>query len=239
MLEDVPRHGKDMAPADMLERIGRDDPLILECGCHDGKDTLKFLEAFPNCRIHCFEPDSRPIERIDPPGFYATIGADQRVILNRSAVSDEDGIVKMYRSSGTAPNGKWGDDWDHSGSILRPTGHLDYSPWCTFPDSHQIYVHAIRLDTWLRRQSWREHMGIDFIWADVQGAQGMMIQGAPATLKRTRWLYTEFTPDHKDELYSGEARRAEIEALLPGWELVAIYTENLLFRNCAFGGVTV
>ena len=74
-------------------------------------------------------------------------------------------------------------------------------------------------------------MGIDFIWADVQGAQGMMIQGAPATLKRTRWLYTEFTPDHKDELYSGEARRAEIEALLPGWELVAIYTENLLFRN--------
>lgn len=223
----VDRISHDMRPDEMVARIGRANPVIVECGCHDGRDTAKFLEAFPQCRIVCFEPDERPIERHAPVGFLDRIGEDARVKLIRAAVSDEDGVSMMYRSSGRNPNGKWDyDEWDHSGSICRPTGHLAYSDWCQFPESLQIPVPTVTLDSCLTVEQFPV---IDLIWADVQGAEEKLIRGATDTLSRARWFYTEF---YDSPMYEGQPNLSAIHDLLPGWTLDVIYAgSNALFRN--------
>lgn len=217
-----------MGAEQMAERIGRSDPVIIECGCHDGRDTKSFLDQFPGCSIICFEPDPRPLQRHDPPGFMDRIGDDPRVRLIRAAVGDRDGLTNLWRSSGQPPHKhlQRASDWDDSNSICRPTGHFDYSPWCKFPDDLRLVAPVVRLDTWLETAG---PASIDLIWADVQGAEAMLIRGATETLKRTRWLYTEF---YDRPMYEGQPNRAEIEQMLPGWELRAIYHgENILLEN--------
>lgn len=212
-------HIHDMRPADMVDRIGKSNPVILECGCHDGRDTEQFLAAFPDCSIHCFEPDLRPLLRSDPPGFMCRFGTDSQVLLLNAAVSDTDGRAIMHRSSGTPPGTRWNtNDWDHSSSLCRPTGHLAMSPWCTFPESKQLEVDTIRLDTWLAMHP--QIRSIDLIWADVQGAEAMLIRGADRTLAVTRWFYTEF---YDDPMYENQPNLAELQAMLPEFDLVAVY----------------
>ena len=48
---------------DIAALIGETEPTILEIGCNDGTDTLKFLRVLPQASIYCFEPDPRAIEK--------------------------------------------------------------------------------------------------------------------------------------------------------------------------------
>jgi len=233
-MSEVKHYSGDMTAADMVERIDSPIPLIVECGCHDGRDTEKFLAAFPACRMVCFEPDPRPLFRHDPPGFFDRIPHCPQVQLVQAAVSDRDGFAILNRSSGDPPGACWAGvtDWDHSSSLFEPTGHLDKHAWCTFPEGHRLEVTTIQLDTYMLHIRAPQVHEIDLIWADVQGAEAAMIRGATNTLKRTRWLYTEF---YDEPMYEGQPSLQEITALLPGWELVAIYAGyNALFRNKEF-----
>ena len=218
----------DMAPEEMVERLGRPDPVIIECGCHDGRDTAQFLKAFPECSLTGFEPDPRPLHRHAPaaPGFFDLVPPDPRVTLYQMAVGDSHRTTPLFRSSGTPPGGKWNtNDWDHSSSICRPTGHRSTHVWCTFPPEIVILVPVVPVDSisvCLPR--------VDFVWADIQGAEALMIQGAPHTLRRTRWLYTEYDDV---EQYEGQPDLNAICRLVAplGMHLVATYNKNALFHN--------
>lgn len=206
--------------------IDRDDPVLLEIGCNDGQDTSRFLTTFPRCRMHCFEPDERPLER-----FSRHVSSDDpRVRLCRAAVGDRDGLVTLHLSSGMPPRVReWArvldlKEWDLSSSIHPPTGHLDRSPWCKF--ERTITVPVIRLDTFLTANP--DITRIDLIWADVQGAEADLILGATETLRRTRFLYTEF---YDKPMYEGQPNKEQIQAMLPGWKLLGIYGQNLLLHN--------
>lgn len=224
----------DMAPGEMIERLGpRPDgregpyPIIIECGCHDGRDTEQFLEAFPESYLMCFEPDPRPLYRHDPPGFFDRIGIDPRVTLYEAAVGDHNGTVLLNRSSGTPPGNKWNtNDWDHSSSVCRPTKHLERHPWCTFPARLRMPVTMVTLNLFATRLP-----HLDFIWADVQGAEEKLITGClQKTLSRTRWFYTEFDDSAQ---YEGQPDLTTIRGLLAvvGLKLVATYNYNALFHN--------
>ncbi len=201
-------------------------PTMLEIGSHDGsKDgshTLLFLEAMPGIQLYCFEPDSRPIAR-----FKETIGDDPRVRLCEAAVAGIDGEGPFHASTGKAGHMA---DWDFSGSIHKPTGHLEKSPEIRFKPP--VDVPYIRLDTWLDATLSSKTI-IDFIWADTQAAEGDMITGGQETLRRTRYLYTEF---YNRPMYEGQLKLTEVHWILPGgtdtWELIGIYGgENALFKN--------
>lgn len=199
-------------------------PLMLEIGCHDGSDTVKFLAAMPGMQLHCFEPYQPPIVR-----FKKTIGDDHRVILLEKAVAEIDGKSAFNPSTGKA-GGK--EDWDYSGSLEKPTGHLNRSPEIKFKPP--IIVPSIRLDTWLAELvAWEERVSpVDFIWADVQGAQRRLIAGGRLALAVTRYLYIEC---HHEPLYEGEPTQVELIAQLPGFEPLAVYDQdNILFKNRHF-----
>jgi FkbM family methyltransferase len=180
---------------------------FLELGAHTGMDT-EWIAGLPGVTVHAFEPDPR--NRQEP---------RHNVTLHRAAVAECDGAGRLILSKTG-----WGREWTHSSSIKRPKNHLQRYP-VTFGES--VEVELVALDTFTRRHG----LGlIDFIWADIQGAEGEMIRGGRRTLGRTRYLYTEYSDD---EMYEGQATLGEMLEMLPGFRVVELWPENVLLENSA------
>lgn len=198
------------------QMVGKPDPIILEIGSNDGTDTLEFLRQFPGARVFCFEPEPRAIAK-----WRANV-TDTRAQLFEVALDQTNGESTFHRSGGKPPN-KNVNDWDMSGSLCKPTGHLSYSPWCTFKET--ITVKTICLDGW-----W-EQMGsplIDFIWLDVQGAERRVLVGGAKMLQQTKFIKLEC---HQQSLYAGQPTETELKMLLADWICVGRNHADLLFRN--------
>ena len=96
-------------------------------------------------------------------------------------------------------------------------------PWCTF--DQLIKVKTLTLDTWCKNEGVE---GIDFIWADVQGAEGDLISGGKQALARTRYLYTEYS---NRELYEGQLRLQTLLSLVPDFTIVHRFAADVLLKN--------
>jgi len=202
---------------ELVALLGKDDPLILEIGANDGGHTAFFLELFPRAKIYAFEPDPRASEK-----FQQRLGRDPRVVLEKIAISAVDGEIDFFMSDSIASEHVPGN-WDQSGSIRKPKKHLEVVPWCIFRQT--IRVPTKRLDTWWQMAGFPQ---IDFIWADVQGAEVDLIQGGKQALAHTRYVYTEYA---NEELYEGQIPLREILRLLPDFQLVYRFSGDVLLKN--------
>lgn len=192
--------------------------VIVEIGAHWGFDTENFRSIFPNSRIVCFEPDPRNIDILQK---------KQIAEIYPYAVSDTNGVSRFYLSSGRVPafNNElvMKSDWSFSSSLKKPTGHLQEHTWITFDNS--VDVQTIRLDDFKSLQN----TTVDFIWADVQGAEDLVFSGARELLKRTRYVYTEYS---NKELYENQLNLKELLDLFgPEWRLVHDYGNDVLLEN--------
>jgi len=141
------------------------------------------------------------------------------VHLIEAAVGADSGFVMFNQSPGAEhidPSG-----WDHSGSIRKPKTHLNVWPWVKF--DRQIIVSLIRLD---ERALDNQINDVDFMWADVQGAESDLLVGAQQVLGRTRFLYTEFSDE---EWYEGQINFATLCDLLPSFSLLHKFSNDALF----------
>lgn len=215
-VKSVPKRAGSLTAPEIRDLVGTDAPLILEIGAHDGSSTAEFLRAMPNARIFCFEPDPRAIRR-----HRARLGADSRVTLMPCAIGRAVGSVRFWQSGGFEhlhPDG-----WDHSGSIKKPKGHLGVWPGIRF--DNQIEVPLTTLDVF---HSAIGMPTVDFIWADVQGAEEDLIVGGQKILRSTRFLYTEYS---NEELYEGEINLQGIYDLLVDFTLLSVFEGDVLFKN--------
>ncbi len=178
---------------------------FFELGAHQGTDTA-WMAEIPDVTIHAFEPDPRNHQAPRP-----------NVTLHRAAIADRDGLGSLILSQYG-----WGQPWTHSSSIKQPKNHLQRYP-VSFGAA--IEVELVALDTFSQQHG----LGlIDFIWADIQGAEGDMIRGGRQTLARTRYLYTEYSDD---ELYENQATLRDILELLPGFRVVELWPDDVLLEN--------
>jgi len=189
-------------------------PMILEIGANDGTDTLRLLDCFPDGSIHCFEPDPRAAAR-----WHNTVH-DPRARLHEIAIGAADGTATFHQSGGTYSSI---EDWDYSGSLRAPKAHLEAYPDVTFDTRIDVPVRA--LDSWCA-----EHRigDIDFIWADVQGAERDLIAGGQLALARTTYFYTEF--DNR-EMYEGQWRLGQIHRHLPHHDIAQKWRKDVLFAR--------
>lgn len=193
--------------------ITRDDPTIIEIGANIGTDTLVMSDTFPNGKIYCFEPD---------PDVYLELSDNANTRNNiyayRLAIAETTGKKQFYRSNQKL-----------SGSLHVPIKHLEVYPNVSFTES--IEVNTMSLDDFVRI---RYLDIIDFVWADVQGAEVDMITGGINTFtNKVRYLFTEFS---KVELYKDAPNLNKILELLPSYEVVEVpwqweYDGNVLLRN--------
>ena len=69
---------------------------------------------------------------------------------------------------------------------------------------------------------------IDFIWADVQGAEENLILGGRETINKSHYFYTEYSDR---ELYEGQVGLDWILNALPNFEVVERFSDDVLLRN--------
>ncbi len=216
-----PVTGGTLEGDELVRLIAREDPVIFDIGCNDGTHSNWFLGLFAGARVYAFEPDPRAAK-----AFRSAVRSE-RAKLYELAIAGRDGTAEFHASDGlpdpalarSLPEG-----WDQSGSIRRPgKAHFERFPWCRFERTFPVATR--RLDGWCRD----EGVGaIDLIWADVQGAEGDLIEGGRETLARTRYFHTEY---NDQELYEGQMPLAKLLSMLPEFEVVHRYRWDVLLRN--------
>ena len=210
----IPYYPRDLKANEIRPLVGT-SPHILEIGANNGDTTAEFLAAMPRARVRCYEPDPRPFARLQE-----RFCMDKRVFVANLAIGSVNGRVSFHASHGDIKSKHCHNhDWDLSGSLRKPTRHLERSPEITFSEDSVL---CARLDD-------VEHeIDFDFLWADAQGAQRDIIEGGRATIDRIAWIYCEV---HDQPEYDGEVTLPELCQLLPNHEAVARYAENVLFRR--------
>lgn len=194
--------------------INKENPIIFEIGCADGGDTLEFINTFNDLEIYCFEPEPKNIklvkERINYPKHH----------LFEGVISDVNGELTFNRSRTDNPN-----DLSYSGSIRKPKEHLN--EWSFIKFDEEITVKSITLDKFCEDKNIQL---IDFIWADVQGAEENLILGGLNTLNtKVRYLYTEYS---NKEYYEGQLKLENLLNLMgDNWELIKDFGSDVLLKN--------
>jgi FkbM family methyltransferase len=211
---------------DLKKIINTENPVVVEIGCCEGKDSKTFLEIFEKIRLFCIEADPRNVEL-----FKRYVGVDPRCKLFSTAISNKNGEITFYQSFGPRDQYLQGIgkvERQASGSVRKPKDHLRRHPWCKFNEG--LTVPSITLDSWCDENN-IDH--IDLIWADVNGAEADMIAGAQNAFKFTRYLYTEFGPIGA-EIYEGGITKRAILQLLPNFEEVLVNKNNVLLKNRSY-----
>jgi FkbM family methyltransferase len=206
-----------LTAAEIRQLVGKDDPVIVEVGANCGQTTVELLKSMPGATIFAFEPEPRAIAK-----FRDAI-ANPNVHLYECAIGAVNGTTSFYQSSGAEHLLEYREGWDQSGSIRRPNSHLKVWPWVKF--EKQITVPIMTLDEWSMQHQITK---ADFIWADVQGAESDLVEGATRFLRSSRFFYTEYS---NDEWYQGQITLADLLEKLPDFDLIRRYAMDALFKN--------
>jgi FkbM family methyltransferase len=194
--------------------INTSNPVIFEIGAADGTDTLEFINTFNDLdfKIYCFEPDLRNIE-----SFKQKVN-DPRVTLFEMAVGDKNGKATFNQSN---------DIYNLSSSLKKPMMENMKATWPLMDFDKTYDVDVVTLDKFLEDNNIDK---VDFIWADVQGAEDLMILGGKESLiNKVRYMYTEYS---NVEYYENELNLNEIIELIgENWEVVQVFTADVLLRN--------
>ena len=199
-------------------------PVIVELGGHCGEDGPVFesmlggtAKSEPKFLHVMVEPDSRNYQVIES-NRGRPLGPFRRLI--KGAIADTSG-VRIFHFSYDSRDGSRG-----SGSIMQPTGHLKHFPTISFTKT--AIVECYTLDELFVRQNLGH---IDLLWVDIQGAEAQMIAGGQHALSLTRYCFMEA---EEVELYAGQALKADLIKLLPGWRLIQDFGYNILLENTRF-----
>jgi 2-O-methyltransferase len=207
----------DITKKEIKALLKKDNPLILEIGCNNGKDSKEFLEEFNNIKLCCFEPDPRAISE-----FKKRIN-DNRCKLFEIGISDEK-ETKSFNLSRDVLDSR---NLTGSSSLKKPKNHLVKFPNIEF--NRVIKIKTDTLDGWAKKNNIKE---IDFIWADVEGSERELILGGGKTLNNyTKYFYTEF---RNEELFEGQPSLKEILKMIPNFKIIKIYGNNVLLANTKF-----
>jgi FkbM family methyltransferase len=141
------------------------------------------------------------------------------------AIGDKDALVKFYESGGQkVVDGNTTEHYYGSSSINKPKDVLKYWQEMTFEEKE---IESIKFDTFIKENELQNKI-IDFVWADIQGAEVKLIKGGKNTFKNVRYFYTEYSLGN---LYQGDAGLKGILKALPNFEIEYDYQGDVLLRN--------
>ena len=199
---------------EIADLVQVDFPVILEIGANDGTDTIEFSNAFPNGSIYCFEPDPRAAND------WRKNVLKSNAQLFEMAISNKNGVLEFHQSD--FRKGSSTQQWHFSGSTRKPKHHLERYKNIVFEKT--IQVKSGKLDDWCEEHGIYK---IDFLWADVQGAEGDLIEGAGEILRTTKYFYTEYS---NKEMYDGQWGLKKIAQSLPNHKLIKVWKHDALFK---------
>ena len=206
-----------------LAEISKTNPVIFDIGCYDGADSREFSHLFENPTIYAFEGDKRSVDL-----FNKLSKGDDNIKLVETVLSDTNGEVDWFSSdSDTKRHYEFQDSWSASSSLKKPDNHLNVFKDVSFSKAPK--VQSMTLDSWMKDNSHID--SIDVIWADVNGGEEELLNGAQKTLQKTKFLYIEFNATQEKKLYSKCLTKEEIKNKLPDFEELGVYNFKGNFGN--------
>ena len=153
---------------------------VIEAGCHDGTDTLKFLEL-PNVKkVFAFEPDTIAANKAE--GRFKSHG--QRVELRRIALMDEPGFIEIK-----SPTGEFGDGNSIISRLKEGTQKID---------SEGAVLRCSSLDSEIKSLT-----GNGILWLDVEGSASKVLAGSTRVLSCVSLVQVEV------EMHNSENRKTD------------------------------
>lgn len=189
---------------------GKGPGWIIHAGACRGEETVKLYTTYWRSII-ALEPDPRNIDILR--SRLADVQQSHPFPLKAYpfAVGDQDGRAILRQS-----NNIDGTPWPESNTIKDVKLHKQQSPELNWDAT--VEVGMTTLDT-----LWK-NLGEPFVfmlYSDVEGAEKEMLAGAQKMLKRTRWVFTEWS---KSERYAGALGLDETMKMLPGnWDCCAVF----------------
>lgn len=156
---------------DLIAFFLPENPIVVEAGAYDGKDSCEMAYLWPQAMIYAFEPVPHVFIRL-----ASNVHHYKNIVCIEKALSDKTGFDYMFISQGG----------DYSSSLLEPLEHLEHFPHITF--QHKTRVATITLDTWADEMN-IDH--IDFLWFDLQGMEPLVLKASPKIFKTIKVISTE------------------------------------------------
>lgn len=153
-----------------------ENPVIVEAGAFNGKDTQKMAQHWPSATIHAFEPVPEIFSELTQNTVHFT-----NIHRYRQALSSQNGQSTFY----IAQHPKKPEKISQAGTLHKPKARLDYCP-IIYPK--MITVPIISLDEWAQRNAIKK---IDFIWLDTQGHELNILRGSESLLSTVHLVYLE------------------------------------------------
>jgi FkbM family methyltransferase len=191
--------------------------VVMDIGANVGDTVQQYRTIFPSATIHAFEPFPEVYRRL-----VERFAADPVVHPHQAAVADASGTRRFYVNEAHATNSLL--------PIDRTSGDRAQAGAARGPDT-AVDVPAITLDAFCAAEGLT---GIDLLKMDIQGGEGMALEGAAGLLARraVRVIYLEvlFAP-----LYEGQAYFCDITRILNrhGYRVSGLY--NLVHDDRGLG----
>lgn len=192
---------------------------IIEAGCYDGAIT-RHLCNYASGKLGfyaAFECDNRSIQKIKRSVIPSS------VVLVEKALGAFDGEIELYVSDGISKNRFI---YDCASSTRKPKQVFEDWPEIRFRETYT--VPCITLDTFCSENNIES---IDLIWADIQGAEKDMIQGASKIISNTKFLFLEHSEDR--EWYEGQWTYPQMvnEMKDLGFDVYDKFENDVIFYN--------
>jgi FkbM family methyltransferase len=201
---------------------------LFEFGCCDGYHSNIMLNLLSKSEkrfnYHGFEPVYELFSKINLV-YNQSMGTAR---LHNKAIGEKNGVVQFFKSDGfKIEDGVVKDHYYGSSSIRKPKIVTDIWKDMTFAERT---VECTSLDSYMDATGIGDTI-IDFIWADIQGAEIDLINGGANTFENVKYLYTEYGGSG---YYEGEIGLEEIKSMLPNFEVVENYGGDVLLLNKRF-----
>ncbi len=209
--------GKDRAFEAVLPYLPN-NPVIVEAGAHNGRDTLLMAKKWPGGKIFAFEcrPDVFDTLRNKTDNY-------NNIECFPLALGAEEKDAIFYVSAPVNPNDKTCD----AQSSLLPPSEKNW-PWDHVQFQKPITVQVTTLDQWARDNQ-VDH--VDFLWLDTQGSEGHILKASPAILKTVKAIKTEYS---EKPFYEGTMCFQEYCKFLHAQGFVCIYKDKGAHGDAAF-----
>lgn len=203
----------------ILSSLCDHQPTIIEAGCYDGHITKHLVSRCPNGfkNYIAFECDPRSITKIEKNGLPSGVK------LIKKAVSNKVGEHSFYISSGKSSSG---EIFDASSSLRKPK--QVFEDWTEIRFEETINVQCTTID---RECEKRAIDSVDLIWADIQGAERDMMEGAKKTMRNTKFVFLEHSENR--EWYEGQWVIGNMIKFFKdrNWEVYQKFQYDIIFYN--------
>lgn len=183
--------------------------IIFDVGSHVGQTACKYINLFPDAKIHCFEPSEGSFKILDQ-----TYGEYDYIMTHKIAIADVSNREKFYYINN--------DKFSAANSLLKPAiehnNYLEFSMDCP----QIVETNTIKIDDFCYQHKIDK---IHILKMDIQGGELKALKGATHLLGQQSidLLYTEVS---FVKLYEGQAFFYELCEFLKeyGYVLYGLYS---------------